>query len=162
MQEFCRHATLADLKTLVQSLNQQGANYLLIGGYALFVHGYHRATTDIDVLVPATPEDGEKVKAALMVLPDQAAKDLDPIWFSEGDHIRVADAFVVDIMLNACGETFETLKQFAVTVDLEGIPVRTVNLEGLIRTKQTMRDKDVSDRNILERALDTYKQQIKK
>lgn len=162
MQEFCRHATLADLKTLVQSLNQQGADYLLIGGYALFVHGYHRATTDIDVLVPATPEEGEKVKAALMVLPDQAAKDLDSAWFSEGDNIRVADAFVVDIMLNACGETYETLQQFAVTVDLEGIPVRTVSLEGLIRTKQTMRDKDVSDRHILERALDTYKQQIEK
>lgn len=106
MQEFCRHATLDDLKALVQSLNQQGADYLLIGGYALFVHGYHRATAYIDVLVPATPEEGEKIKAALMMLPDQAAKDLDPAWFSEGDNIRVADAFVVDIMLNACGETY--------------------------------------------------------
>lgn len=45
------------------------------------------------------------------------------------------------------------------TVDLEGIPVRTVSLEGLLRTKQTMRDKDISDRNILERALDTFRQQ---
>lgn len=161
MQEFCRHATLDDLKALVQSLNQQGADYLLIGGYALFVHGYHRATADIDVLVPATREEGEKIKAALMMLPDQAAKDLDPAWFSEGDNIRVADAFVVDIMLNACGETYETLQQFAVTIDLEGIPVRTVSLEGLLRTKQTMRDQDVSDRHILERALETYRQQPK-
>jgi hypothetical protein len=158
MQAFCRHATLEDLKSLVQSLNQQGAEYLLIGGYALFVHGYHRATMDIDVLVPAKQAAGEKVKAALMVLPDQAAKDLDPAWFAEGDNIRVADAFVVDIMLNACGETYETLQQFAVTIDLEGIPVRTVSLAGLLRTKQTMRDKDVSDRHILERALDTYQQ----
>ena len=158
MQAFCRHATLDDLKSLVQSLNQQGAEYLLIGGYALFVHGYHRATMDIDVLVPAKPAAGEKVKAALMVLPDQAAKDLDPAWFAEGDNIRVADVFVVDIMLNACGETYETLQQFAVTIDLEGIPVRTVSLAGLLRTKQTMRDKDVSDRHILERALDTYHQ----
>ena len=85
-QEFCRHATLSNLKTLVQSLNQQDADYLLIGGYTLFVHGYHRATTDIDVLVPATPEDGEKVKADLMVLPDQAEKNLDSAWFSEGNN----------------------------------------------------------------------------
>lgn len=158
MQEFCRHATLDDLKGLVQSLNQQGVDYLLIGGYALFVHGYHRATSDIDLLVPATTEAGKKLQAALMVLPDRAAKDLDPEWFAEGDNIRVADAFVVDIMLNACGETYETLEQFAVTIDLEGIPVRTVSLEGLLRTKQTMRDKDVSDRNILQRALDTFRQ----
>jgi UDP-N-acetylenolpyruvoylglucosamine reductase len=156
-EAYCRPASLDDLKSLVRSLNQEAVDYLLIGGYALFVHGYHRATTDIDVLVPATKESGEKVKAALMVLPDQVAKDLEPSWFSEGENIRVADAFLVDVMLNACGETYETLKQFMVTVDLEGVPVRTVSLEGLLRTKQTMRDKDVADRHILERAINTFK-----
>lgn len=157
--EYCRPASLEDLKTLIGSLNRQQVDYLLIGGYALFVHGYHRATTDIDVLVPATMESGAKVKAALMVLPDQAAKELEPEWFTEGENIRVADAFLVDVMLNACGETYDTLKRYAVTVDLEGIPVRTVSLEGLLRTKQTVRDKDVADRHILERALELFKKQ---
>jgi hypothetical protein len=161
MEEYCRPATLEDLKTLIASLNQQGVDYLLIGGYALFAHGYHRATTDIDVLVPATIDAGRKVREALMVLPDQAAKDIDPAWFSEGENIRVADAFVVDIMLNACGETYDTLKQYSETVDLDGLPIRTVNLEGLLRTKQTMRDKDVADRAVLERALEVLKDQVK-
>ena len=161
MDEYCRPASLEDLKALIESLNRQQVDYLLIGGYALFVHGYHRATTDIDVLVPATLESGAKVKAALMVLPDQAAKDLEPEWFTEGDNIRIADAFLVDVMLNACGETYDTLKQYAVTVDLEGTPVRTVSLEGLLRTKQTVRDKDVADRHILERALELFKAQSK-
>ena len=159
--EYCRPASLDGLKTLLGSLNRQHVDYLLIGGYALFVHGYHRATTDIDVLVPATAESGARVKAALMVLPDQAAKDLEPEWFAEGDNIRVADAFVVDVMLNACGETYDTLKQYAITVDLEGIPVQTVSLEGLLRTKRTMRDKDASDRHILERALSLFREQAK-
>jgi len=153
MEEYSRPATLADLKTLVTSLNRHCVDYLLIGGYALFAHGYHRATTDIDVLVPATEEAGRKVRSALMVLPDQAAKEIDPIWFIEGENIRVADAFVVDIMLNACSETYETLKQYGETIELDGIPIRTVNLEGLLRTKQTMRDKDIADRIVLERAL---------
>jgi glucose-1-phosphate thymidylyltransferase short form len=141
--EYSRPATLEDLKALIASLNAQAVDYLLIGGYALFAHGYHRATTDIDVLVPATQEAGIKIRSALMVLPDQAAKDIDPAWFDEGENIRVADAFVVDIMLNACGETYETLKQYAETVDLDGVPVRTINLEGLLLTKQTKREKDV-------------------
>lgn len=160
MQEYSRPATLEDLKTLIRALNEKGADYLLIGGYALFAHGHHRATTDIDVLVPASREAGRKVREALMVLPDQAAKDLDPAWFEEGENIRVADAFVVDIMLNACGETYETLKTYAETIDLDGIPIRTVNLEGLLRTKQTMRDKDVADRIVLERALEMIHQQV--
>lgn len=56
-------------------------------------------------------------------------------------------------------EDLKTLKQYAETVDLDGIPIRTVNLEGLLRTKQTMRDKDVADRIILERALETFRRQ---
>lgn len=161
MEEYCRPATLEDLKALITSLNQQEVDYLLIGGYALFAHGYHRATTDIDVLVPATEESGRKVRKALMVLPDQAAKDIDPAWFNEGGNIRVADAFVVDIMLNACGETFETLKQYSETVDMDGLSIHTINLEGLLRTKQTMRDKDIADRAVLERALEVLQEREK-
>ena len=157
MSEFSRPATLENLKRLIRALNQQQVDYLLIGGYALFAHGYHRATTDIDVLVPATQAAGKKVKAALMILPDRAAKDIDISWFDEGDNIRVADAFVVDIMLNACGETYESLARFAQTIDLDGVPIQTISLEGLLRTKQTMRDKDIADRVILERAIRTLR-----
>ena len=162
MEEYSRPATLEDLKALIRSLNDQGVDYLLIGGYALFVHGYHRSTTDIDVLVPATQEAGRNVRDALMVLPDRAAKDLDPAWFVEGENIRVADEFVVDIMLNAGGETYDSLKQYAETVDFDGLLIRTVNLQGLLRTKQSMRDKDVADRIIIERALGTFDQHGKK
>ncbi len=58
-EEYSRPATLEDLKVLIRSLNARNADYLLIGGYALFAHGYHRATTDIDVLVPANRAGGK-------------------------------------------------------------------------------------------------------
>ncbi len=157
MQNYSRPATIEDLKKLIASLNEHHAEYLLIGGYALFAHGYHRATTDIDVLVPANRDAGKQVVAALMVLPDQVARDIDPAWFEEGENIRVADEFVVDIMLNACGETYESLQQYSETIDLDGIPVQTINLEGLLLTKKTTRDKDVADHAILERALEVLR-----
>lgn len=161
MDEYSRPATLDDLKLLLRSLNEHAVDYLLIGGYALAAHGYQRATTDIDVLVRATAESGQRVKDALMILPDRAAKDLEPAWFEEGENIRVADAFVVDIMLNANGQTFDTLCRFAETIDLDGIPVKTVNLEGLLLTKQTMREKDIADRTIIERAIEVLGAQSK-
>jgi hypothetical protein len=65
----------------------------------------------------------------------------------------VADAFVVDLMFTACGESYESLLPYAVTLDFEGVPLRTLNLEGLLRTKQSTREKDRMDRLILERAL---------
>jgi predicted nucleotidyltransferase len=162
MDEFSRPATLEDLKLLLRSLHEHEADYLLIGGYALAAHGYQRATTDIDVVVPATSEAGQRVINALMILPDGVAKDIEPGWFEEGENIRVADAFIVDLMLNANGQTYETLRPYSETIDLDGIPVKTVNLEGLLLTKQTMRDKDVADRIIIERALQAFRDQTRR
>lgn len=149
-----RPATVEDLKNLISSFNEAGIEYLLIGGYALFSHGYQRATTDIDFIFPATVDAGVLVKKALMALPEGVAADIDPAWFAEGDNIRVADEFIVDLMFNACGETYETLSKYQEITEIDGIPVNTVSLEGLLLTKQSMRAKDVSDRMILERAID--------
>ncbi|MFM2449222.1 MAG: hypothetical protein RIS44_1672 [Pseudomonadota bacterium] len=157
--EFSRPATLDDLKLLLRSLRDQGADYLLVGGYALAAHGYQRATTDIDLLVPASAQAGQHVKDALLVLPDQAAKDIDIAWFQEGENIRVADAFVVDILLNANGYTFEALQPYTQTLDLDGIPVKTIDLQGLLLTKKTLREKDRLDCQIIERALAVLRKQ---
>lgn len=92
-----------------------------------------------------------------MVLPDRAAKDIEPSWFEENENIRVADAFVVDILLNANGQTFDMLSRYAETIDLDGIPLKTVNLEGLLLTKQTLRDKDIADRLVIEGALAAFR-----
>ena len=40
-----------------------------------------------------------------------------------------------------------------ITIDFDGVPVRTLNIEGLLKTKQTSRDKDKLDRMILARAI---------
>ena len=151
--EMARPASVADLKLLLGALHAHGVDYLLIGGYALFALGYQRGTVDIDIVLRPTLAQGEKVKQALLLLPEGVAKDIDPAWFPEGDTIRVADAFVVDLMFNACGESYESLLPYAVTIDFDGIPLRTVSLQGLLKTKQTSPEKDRMDRLILERAL---------
>lgn len=148
-----RPASVDDLKLLLGALDENGVDYLLIGGYALYALGYQRGTVDIDIVVQPTVEQGARVRHALLMLPEGVAKDMDPAWFPEGETIRIADAFVVDLMFNACGETYDSLQPYAVTIDFEGVPVRTLNLEGLLKTKQTSRDKDKLDRLILERAL---------
>ena len=161
MEEYSRPATLSDLKTLIRSLNEQNAEYLLIGGYALFAHGYHRTTTDIDLVVPANQSAGAQIRNALMVLSDQSVKSLDLTWFDEGENIRIADEIIVDLLFNACGESYETLNAYAEIIDLDGIPVRTLNLEGLLRTKQGAREKDSADRRVLELALEEYRKREK-
>ena len=151
--KLARPASVEDLKLLLRALKDHGVDYLLIGGYALYALGYQRGTVDIDVMLRPTREQGERTRRALLMLPDGVAKDLDADWFIESETIRVADEFVVDLMFSACGETYETLLPYAVTIDFDGVPVRTLNIEGLLKTKQSVREKDRLDREILERAM---------
>lgn len=72
--EMSRPASVEDLKTLLRALEQEKVDYLLIGGYALYTLGYQRGTTDIDVLMRPTREQGERAQRALLLLPDQATK----------------------------------------------------------------------------------------
>lgn len=69
----------------------------------------------------------------------------------------IADEVVVDLIFKTCGETYETLQGYSETINLDGIPVKTLNLEGLLKTKQSLRDKDMIDRIVLERALAAIK-----
>lgn len=156
--EYSRPATLQDLKKVIQSLNEQNAEYLLIGGYALFSHGYHRATEDIDLLVPAKLAASKPILNGLLVLADKESANIDPQWFAEGENIRLADEVIIDILFESCGESYETLLPHMEVIDLDGIPVRTLNLEGLLKTKQSDREKDVVDRMVLERVLNSLRE----
>jgi hypothetical protein len=153
MSERARPATLEDLKRVLAALHAERADYLLIGGYALIAHGLARATVDIDLLVPARREAAAPIQRALLVLPDKAAAAIAPEWFEEGEGIRVGDDIVVDLVFRTCGETYDSLRPFEEVFEIDGVQVRTINLEGLLRTKQSARGQDVTDRMAIERAL---------
>ena len=69
-----RLPTTDDLLLLCRRLNEAGAKYLVLGGFAIIQHGFARATEDIDLLIETSPENFAKVKAAMMGLPDGAVK----------------------------------------------------------------------------------------
>jgi hypothetical protein len=43
-EKFAQPATVEDPRTLLLALNDEGVEYLLIGGYALYALGYQRGT----------------------------------------------------------------------------------------------------------------------
>ena len=68
------------LLQLLQRLQDEGVRYILVGGQAVRLNGFLRNTEDIDLLLPSSVENGERLIRALDFLP--GAKELDPRWFS--------------------------------------------------------------------------------
>lgn len=65
---------------MLSALSEEGVEYLLVGAYALAVHGHPRATGDIDIWVRPTPENAGRVLRAVArfgaPLRDLSAADL--------------------------------------------------------------------------------------
>jgi hypothetical protein len=139
-----------DLVKLCASLNQEAADYLVVGGMAIIQLGFLRATEDIDLLIESSVENQRRVKRALEILPDKAVLELADDDFQNYVVVRVADEVVVDLMLSACGVGYaEALPEIEYrTIQNVTIPFASAKL--LLRLKQTYRDKDALDRAFLQ------------
>lgn len=141
------------LLDLLRRFQAEGVEYVLVGGHAVRLNGFNRATEDIDILLPASIDNGRKVIRALSFL--DCAKDLDPQWFDPPadapENIRIADALLVDLLFEANGQTYEGLRDHVRTLTVDSVEVRTLDIEGLLKTKTDFRDKDRLDREVLMR-----------
>lgn len=145
--------TTPDLHKLLESLQENGVDYILVGGHAVRLHGFNRATEDVDLLVPFDTENGTRLIRSLDFL--DSAKELQGWWFSkeanadEIQNIRIADNLVIDILFSANGETYESLQSHIRKVEVDGVTIPTLDVEGLLKTKASQREKDAIDRLFL-------------
>ena len=141
------------LLDLLRRFQDAGVQYVLVGGQAVRLNGFVRATEDIDILLPSSIENGRRVMRALAFLP--SGKDLQADWFEvssgEPENIRIADELLIDLLFAANGQTYESLQDNVSTLLIDGVAVRTLDIEGLLKTKTDYRPKDQIDREVLQR-----------
>ena len=74
-------------------------------------------------------------------------------WFTppagEPENIRVADDLLIDLLFAANGQTYESLKDHIRLLTVEGVEIRTLDIDGLLKTKTDYRDKDRIDREAI-------------
>jgi hypothetical protein len=159
--DFTRPATWDDLRVVAGLLNAAQVRYALIGGYAIAAHGYNRFSEDLDLLVDPSRENTGRWIAALSNLPDGACRELagqDELFEQEGEYaVRINDEFTIDVMPSACGHRFAELEPFIEERSLDGVRLPVLGLEGLLLTKEGMREKDRADRRVIEQALAALK-----
>jgi len=86
----------ADLVALCRALNAEGAHYLVVGGMAVVRLGFLRATEDIALLVERSPENVERLRRALEILPDQAIREMADDDLERYTVVLVADEIIVE------------------------------------------------------------------
>ncbi len=161
MAEYTRPATWDDVKLVARLLDAEGVRWMLIGGYAIAAHGFVRFSEDVDVLVDPSPENTRRWITALARLPDGATRELigrEDLFQKEGPYaVRVNDEFTIDVMPSACGHGWSELEPFAEQSAIDGVPIRVLGLEGLLMTKEGMRDKDKADAAVLRAAIEAIR-----
>jgi len=136
-----------DFKEFIQSLNDNGVRYLVIGGYAVALHGYPRYTKDIDIWIQMTPRNAKKMVAAL----DQFG--LGSLGLKAADFL-VPDQIVqlgyppsrIDLITTPPGIDFNTCYASRVETMIDNVTVNFIDLENLKKSKRAAgRLQDLAD-----------------
>lgn len=141
-----REPTVEDLRDLCRELNQRGAKYVVVGGFAIRATSYIHRTMDVDLIVAADADNEAKVFSALSTLPDNAARELQPGELQKYNVIRVGDEIVVDLMRSAGGIDYAEAAKDVVVREVDGVPIPFASPRLLWRMKVvTHREKDAGD-----------------
>jgi len=140
-----------DYKDILLALSVEKVSFLLVGAYALAVHGYPRATMDMDIWIMPSPQNADAVLRALQrfgaPLHKLTKEDLqnDDTVFQIGVAPRR-----IDLITSASGLQFEEAYGRSLLVKIEGIEVRIPAIDDLIKNKRASgRTKDLADAEAL-------------
>lgn len=143
-----------DTESLLESLNAHRVRYVVIGAAAFPIHGYARATLDIDIFIEPVRENAERTHAALVAF----GYDMSDVSVEEllGKKILIRQYILeTDIHPFVAGVTFAEVWDRRVEDRLGSTPAAFASLEDLIRMKEAAgRPKDLEDLRVLRKLRD--------
>ncbi len=139
------------LAEVCRLLNGREVAYVVVGGFALALHGVIRATKDIDILIEPTLANARRALRALGDLPWGVSGELDPAEVVANPITVIGDQPRVDLLTLAWSVRYADAAPSIERFEVEGVEIPVVDIDTLIRTKQTGRLQDLADLENLER-----------
>lgn len=128
-------------------LNEEGADYLLIGGWALGVHGVIRYTQDIDVWVRIHPDNADRLLRALERFGFKHGEANAGLFLEPGNIVRMGfPPMRIEITNQIDGVEFGACHERRLMTTMDGLMVPVIALEDLLTNKRASnRLKDQAD-----------------
>jgi predicted nucleotidyltransferase len=146
--------------TVFKALEEKEVEYILIGGFAVILHGFPRLTQDIDLLIKMTSSNIRKLQKALFqVFHDQDIHNINLADLKKYAVVRYGspEGFHLDL-ISKIGQlaTYEDVEYEMIPV--ENISIRTATPESLRDLKKdSLRPEDQRDLIFLEELIKTNK-----
>ena len=138
-----------EIVRVCEALNSEGVKYVVVGGCAVILHGYYRATHDIDLLVDSSIENIRRLKKALQEIfkSDEISeiRDVDIDQYAVVRFAPESEEIVIDMIGKIGKIDFKMAIQDIEEIELEGIKIPVCGLSTLIETKKGIRPKDKED-----------------
>jgi hypothetical protein len=136
-----------DFREFIQSFNDNRVLYLVVGGYAVAVHGHPRYTKDLDVWIEMSPDNAANI-----------VKALEQFGFGSLD-LKASDFLVpdqviqlgyppnrIDVLTTLPGVDFASCYVSRLAIEVAGVRVNFIDLEHLKKNKRaTGRHQDLAD-----------------
>lgn len=139
------------LATVCRLLNEAGVAYVVVGAFALAFHGVVRATSDVDILIEPTIDNARRALEALKGLAWGVSRELDPSVVASNPITVIGDDPRVDLLTLAWSVRYADAAPSVERVEIEEVEIPFVDIDTLIRSKQTDRFQDKADVENLER-----------
>jgi len=136
-----------DWKEFLRLLNSRGAEYVVVGAFALAFHSEPRFTGDLDILIRRTPDNADRVIETLGAFGFASLSITREDLLSEGRVIQLGvRPNRIDLLNFLSGVDAEVVWQRRVSGDLDGVPLHYIDLESFrINKLAAGRDKDLED-----------------
>jgi aminoglycoside-2''-adenylyltransferase len=145
------------LEAALGALTRHGAEFVVVGGWAVIAHGSQRLTRDLDIVVNPSAANCRRLTAALVELEAEhrlssgrwvkLSPKADPKWLARDNHLFETREGGIDVFNKLDGvPTWKQARPRAIEVEAFGHLILVLDKDSLIRSKLAAgRQQDLAD-----------------
>ena len=136
-----------DFREFIELLIKNKAEYMIVGGYAVGIHGHPRYTGDLDIWLNPTPQNADLILKSVNDFGFSSFKLNQADFTKPGNVIQLGyPPLRIDLLTEIDGVTFEECFKNRKEVIIDDLQVNFIGYDDLLKNKkESGRPRDIDD-----------------